>query len=61
MSVDLSPDIWNEIQRYVATGVFAGCHCWLAQQCSAEPRSGGSIRARSNYLATIPDLPALVI
>ncbi len=23
MSVDLSPDIWNEIQRQVATGVFA--------------------------------------
>jgi Arc/MetJ-type ribon-helix-helix transcriptional regulator len=23
MSVDLSPDIWNEIQRHVATGVFA--------------------------------------
>jgi Arc/MetJ-type ribon-helix-helix transcriptional regulator len=23
MSADLSPDIWNEIQRHVATGVFA--------------------------------------
>jgi Arc/MetJ-type ribon-helix-helix transcriptional regulator len=23
MSVDLSPDIWNEIQRHVETGVFA--------------------------------------
>ena len=23
MSIDLSPDIWNEIQRHVATGVFA--------------------------------------
>ena len=23
MSVDLSPDIWNEIQRQVSTGVFA--------------------------------------
>jgi Arc/MetJ-type ribon-helix-helix transcriptional regulator len=23
MSVDLAPDIWNEIQRHVATGVFA--------------------------------------
>ena len=23
MSVDLSPDIWNEIQRQVATGIFA--------------------------------------
>jgi Arc/MetJ-type ribon-helix-helix transcriptional regulator len=23
MSVDLSPDIWNEIQRHVASGVFA--------------------------------------
>jgi putative addiction module CopG family antidote len=23
MSIDLSPDIWNEIQRQVATGVFA--------------------------------------
>jgi Arc/MetJ-type ribon-helix-helix transcriptional regulator len=23
MSVDLSQDIWNEIQRHVATGVFA--------------------------------------
>ena len=23
MSVDLAPDIWNEIQRQVATGVFA--------------------------------------
>jgi len=23
MSFDLSPDIWNEIQRQVATGVFA--------------------------------------
>lgn len=23
MSVDLSPDIWNDIQRHVATGVFA--------------------------------------
>jgi putative addiction module CopG family antidote len=23
MSVDLSPEIWNEIQRQVATGVFA--------------------------------------
>jgi len=23
MSIDLSPDIWNEIQRQVATGMFA--------------------------------------
>jgi Arc/MetJ-type ribon-helix-helix transcriptional regulator len=23
MSVDLAPDIWNEIQRHVASGVFA--------------------------------------
>jgi Arc/MetJ-type ribon-helix-helix transcriptional regulator len=23
MSVDLSPDIWNEIQRHLATGCFA--------------------------------------
>jgi Arc/MetJ-type ribon-helix-helix transcriptional regulator len=23
MSIDLSPDIWNEIQRQVATGAFA--------------------------------------
>lgn len=23
MSAELSPDIWNEIQRHVATGVFA--------------------------------------
>lgn len=23
MSVDLAPDVWNEIQRHVATGVFA--------------------------------------
>jgi Arc/MetJ-type ribon-helix-helix transcriptional regulator len=23
MSVDLSPDVWNEIQRHVATGAFA--------------------------------------
>jgi Arc/MetJ-type ribon-helix-helix transcriptional regulator len=23
MSVDLSPDVWNEIQRQAATGVFA--------------------------------------
>jgi putative addiction module CopG family antidote len=23
MSVDLSPEIWNEIQRQVATGIFA--------------------------------------